>query len=47
MKMLLGALGCDSAVDGYTGPNWSVAVIKQAAGIGLATATTVPVGSRP
>ena len=27
MKMLLGALGYDSSVEGYTGPNWSVAVI--------------------
>ena len=35
MKMLLGALGYDSANEGYTGANWSIAVAKQAIGIGL------------
>ena len=30
MKMLLGALGYDSSIEGYTGPNWQVSVIKQA-----------------
>ena len=35
MKMLLGALGYDPAVEGYTGANWSVNVAKQAIGIGL------------
>ncbi len=35
MKMLLGALGYDSAIEGYTGANWSVAVAKQALNIGL------------
>ena len=30
MKMLLGALGYDSAIEGYTGANWSIAVAKQA-----------------
>ena len=35
MKMLLGALGCDSDREGYTGANWTVNVIKQAVGIGL------------
>ena len=35
MKMLLGALGYDAAVEGYTGPNWSINVAKQAIGIGL------------
>ena len=35
MKMLLGALGYDSDIEGYTGANWSVAVAKQAVGIGL------------
>ena len=35
MKMLLGALGYDSAKEGYTGANWTVNVIKQAVGIGL------------
>ena len=35
MKMLLGALGYDSAKEGYTGANWSVNVAKQAIAIGL------------
>ena len=35
MKMLLGALGYDSAYEGYTGANWSVNVAKQAIGVGL------------
>ncbi len=35
MKMLLGALGYDSDIEGYVGANWSVAVAKQAVGIGL------------
>ena len=35
MKMLLGALGYDSDIEGYAGANWSVAVAKQAVGIGL------------
>ena len=35
MKMLLGALGYDGAVEGYTGANWSINVAKQAIGIGL------------
>ena len=35
MKMLLGALGYDPAVEGYTGANWSINVAKQAIGIGL------------
>ena len=30
MKMLLGALGLDSAKEGYTDPNWSIAVAKRA-----------------
>ena len=46
MKMLLGALGYDSSVEGYTGPNWSVAVIKQAAGIGLDDGNDEFVGSK-
>ncbi len=46
MKMLLGALGYDGAVEGYTGPNWSVAVIKQAAGIGLDDGNDEFVGSK-
>ena len=35
MKMLLGALGYSAEVEDYTGANWSVAVAKQAVGIGL------------
>ena len=35
MKMLLGALGYDSDIEDYVGSNWSVAVAKQAVGIGL------------
>ena len=35
MKMLLGALGYDSAIEGYTGANWSINVAKQAISIGL------------
>ena len=46
MKMLLGALGYDSSVEGYTGPNWSVAVIKQAAGIDLDDGNDEFVGSK-
>ena len=46
MKMLLGALGYDSSVEGYTGSNWSVAVIKQAVGIGLDDGNDEFVGSK-
>ena len=35
MKMLLGALGYDVDVEGYTGANWSIAVAKRALNIGL------------
>ena len=35
MKMLLGALGYDAEIEGYTGANWSVNVAKQALGIDL------------
>ena len=35
MKMLLGALGYDADIEGYTGANWSVNVAKQAIGIDL------------
>ena len=35
MKMLLGALGYDAEIEDYEGSNWSVAVAKQAVGIGL------------
>ena len=46
MKMLLGALGYDSSVEGYTGANWTVNVIKQAVGIGLDDGNDDFVGSR-
>ena len=36
MKMLLGALGYDSTIEGYVGPNWSIQVAKQAMACGLA-----------
>ena len=35
MKMLLGALGYDQAIEGYVGGNWSINVAKQAIAIGL------------
>ena len=35
MKMLLGALGYDPAIEGYTGSNWSIQVAKRALNIGL------------
>ena len=35
MKMLLGALGYDSTIQGFTGANWTVSVAKLALGIGL------------
>jgi hypothetical protein len=35
MKMLLGALGYDAAIEGYTGSNWSIQVAKRALNIGL------------
>jgi hypothetical protein len=35
MKMLLGALGYDSTIEGYTGNNWSINVAKRALNIGL------------
>ena len=46
MKMLLGALGYDSSIEGYTGPNWTVSVIKQAVGIGLDDGNDEFVGSK-
>ena len=46
MKMLLGALGYDSSIEGYTGPNWQVSVIKQASGIGLDDGNDEFVGSK-
>ena len=47
MKMLLGALGYDSSVEGYTGSNWQVNVIKQASGIGLDDGNDSFVGNNP
>ena len=35
MKMLLGALGYDKAVEGYEGANWSINVAKRALQVGL------------
>ena len=35
MKMLLGALGYDAAIEGFVGNNWSIQVAKTALGIGL------------
>lgn len=35
MKMLLGALGYDSQIEGFTGANWAINVAKIASGIGL------------
>ena len=46
MKMLLGALGYDSSVERYTGANWTVAVVKQAVGIGLDDGNDEFVGSK-
>ena len=46
MKMLLGALGYDSDIEGYTGANWTVNVIKQAVGIGLDDGNDNFVGSK-
>ena len=46
MKMLLGALGYDSSIEGYTGSNWQVNVTKQAIGIGLDDGNDDFVGSK-
>ena len=35
MKMLLGALGYDGKIEGYTGDNWSINVAKRAGSVGL------------
>ena len=45
MKMLLGALGYSSSKEGYTGANWQINVIKQAANIGLDDGNDEFVGS--
>ena len=46
MQMLLGALGYDASIEGYTGANWTVNVIKQAIGIGLDDGNDDFVGSK-
>ena len=46
LKMLLGALGYDSSIEGYTGSNWQVNVTKQAVGIGLNKGNDEFVGSK-
>ena len=46
MKMLLGALGYSSSIEGYTGANWQVNVVKQASGIGLDDGNDSFVGSQ-
>ena len=46
MKMLLGALGYDPDIEGYTGANWSVNVAKQAIGIGLDDGNAEFVGTK-
>ena len=46
MKMLLGALGYDASIEGYSGANWQVNVIKQAVGIGLDDGNDEFVGSQ-
>ena len=45
LKMLLTALGYDSAIEGYTGPNWTVNVMGQAQQIGLTNGNDAFVGS--
>jgi len=45
MKMLLGALGYDSGIEGFTGPNWTINVAKLAKGIGLDKSNPEFVGS--
>ena len=45
LKMLLTALGYDSAIEGYTGPNWTVNVMGQAQQIGLTDGNEDFVGS--
>ena len=45
LKMLLTALGYDSTIEGYTGPNWTVNVMGQATQIGLTAGNDEFVGS--
>ena len=48
MKMLLGALGYDSEVEGYVGNNWSIQVAKRALNIDLDDGLTSDfVGTKP
>ena len=46
LKMLLTALGYDSTIEGYTGPNWTVNVMGRAQQEGLTTGDDEFVGSR-
>ena len=46
LKMLLGALGYDSSIEGYTGTNWTVNVAGRAYEIGLTDGNEEFVGSR-
>ena len=46
MKMLLGALGYDSSIEGYTGPNWTVNVAGRAYEIGLTAGNDEFVGAQ-
>ena len=46
MKMLLGALGYDSEIEGFTGPNWSINVAKTALNIGLDSGNDEFVGTK-
>ena len=47
MKMLLGALGYDSTVEGFTGSNWTVNVARLAIENGLTDGNDDFVGTRP
>ena len=46
LKMLLTALGYDSSIEGYTGPNWTVNVMGRATQIGLTDGNDEFVGNR-
>ena len=46
LKMLLGALGYDQSIEGYTGTNWTVNVMGRAQQEGLTTGDDEFVGSR-
>ena len=46
LKMLLTALGYDSAIEGYTGTNWTVNVAGRATQVGLTDGNDEFVGSR-